>query len=99
MYQDFKPNKGYEKDTTVLRQCRKMNVYAELYLTYNDDNEQHMTDTIYNNNMHNMSPDEIHRECLNLIRYAGIDTVRRHNTEPAIDAYIEKAKRLVPEKV
>lgn len=93
MYQGFKPNRGYEQDADTLAWCREMNVYADLYLMYNDDDERHMMDAIDNNGMNDMSADEVHKECLDLINHVGADTVEKYNTESEIDAYIKECER------
>lgn len=94
MYSGFKPGRGYEQDAETIAWSREMNVFAEVYLTYNDDNARHMIQSVENNGFFDKSADEVHKEVLDLINHVGVDVLNEYNTVTELEPYIKECERM-----
>lgn len=59
MYDGFKPTRGFEKDVEAIAWSKEANMYATMYLLY-DDNPDHMMNAFQSNDYWNSSADELH---------------------------------------
>lgn len=94
MYLGFKPSRGYENDAEALAWAKEANVWAELYLEYNDDNENHMLNSFQNNGLYDASPEDLHARNLDSVREIGLDVVKKYNVELCVDNYVKEIERM-----
>lgn len=59
MYCGFQPTRGFENDAEAVAWAKEANLYATMYLMY-DDNSNHMMNAFQSNGHWNASADELH---------------------------------------
>lgn len=94
MYHGFKPGRGCENDPEVIAWAKEANVWAELYMTYTDDNHFNMVNAFADDGLYDVSAEVLHNENVSCIMSIGLDTIRECNRNEELDGYIAEAERL-----
>ena len=70
MYNGFKPEKSHENDPEILAWAKEANIWATLYLIY-DENERHMETAFYNNGLYRAPASMLHEANIGWIMEIG----------------------------
>lgn len=66
---------------------KEANVWAAFYMTFNDDNEEHMEQAFFNNGGYDMTAEELYQKNVDWVRQTGLDLFWKHNSIPELEPY------------